>query len=99
MHRPQVSANRPASTFFDENSLLSYLLCLLMADLSYYMVLAFHVPTALSNRPKYSYEVADNCCLILFGLPSVVVFKVESFNVASELPTSFYHLQFWVQLR
>ena len=38
----------------DENSLLSYLLCLLMADLFYYMVSAFHVLTALSTRPKYS---------------------------------------------
>ena len=53
-HRPQVSADRPASTFSDENSLLSYLLCLLMADLFYYMVSAFHVLTALSTRPKYS---------------------------------------------
>ena len=38
MHRPQVCADRPASTFPDENSLLSYLLCLLVADLFYYMV-------------------------------------------------------------
>ncbi len=38
MHRPLVSADRPASTFSDEISLLSYLLCLLMADLVYYMV-------------------------------------------------------------
>ena len=38
VHRPQVCADRPASTFSDENSLLSYLLCLLMADLFYYMV-------------------------------------------------------------
>ena len=38
VHRPQVCADRPASTFPDENSLLSYLLCLLVADLFYYMV-------------------------------------------------------------
>ena len=62
-------------------------------------MLVFHVLTALSNRPKDAYEVADTCCSILVGLPSVVVFKVEFSNVASELPTSFYYLQFRVQLR